>query len=187
VTAFFGGDRGRVDPELAAGNRRTRMHYARDVNDERALASDDRPAIRRGRHWTLLAVLVVVLAVLAVAGSRDGEEVPLAADCDTPAIGVSSSVVTAGTVLRYRFTGPDDASYVVTLDGEAVRGDAGSTVTYTPTPAGPALRLQQCVSPTLALAAPAGDGPHELALLRVTEDGATEQLTSVTVTVEGTR
>ncbi|WP_222264888.1 hypothetical protein [Modestobacter marinus] len=187
MTAFFGGDRGRVDPQLAAGNRRTRMHYARDVNDERALAFEDRPPVRRGGHWTLLAVLVVVLAVLAVAGSRDGDEVPLAADCDTSAIGVSSSVVTAGTVLRYRLTGPDDASYVVTLDGEAVRGDAGSTVTYTATPAGPALRLRQCLSPTLALAAPAGDGPHELALLRVAGDGTTEQLTAVTVTVEGTR
>jgi hypothetical protein len=187
VTAFFGGDRGRVDPELAAGNRRTRMHYARDVNDERALAAEDRPAIRRGGHWTLLAVVVVVLAVLAVAGGRGGEEVPLAADCDTPAIGVSSSLVTAGAVLRYRLTGPDDGSYVVTLDGEAVRGDAGTTVTYTSTPAGPALRLPQCLSPTLALAAPAGDGPHELAMLRVGDDGATEQLTSVTVTVQGTR
>jgi len=187
VTAFFGGDRGRVDPELAAGNRRTRMHYARDVNDERALAEEDRPAIRRGRHWTLLAVAVVVLAVLAVAGSRDGEEVRLTADCRTPAIGVSSSVVTAGTVLRYRLTGPDDASYVVTLDGAPVRGDAGSTVSYTSTAAGPALQLRQCLSPTLALAAPAGDGPHELAMLRVADDGAAEQLTSVTVTVQGTR
>ncbi len=96
-------------------------------------------------------------------------------------------MVTAGSVLRYRLTGPDDASYVVTLDGAAVRGDAGSTASYTPTPAGPALQLRQCLSPTLALAAPAGDGPHELAMLRVADDGTTEQLTVITVTVQGTR
>ena len=110
---------------------------------------------------------VVVLAVLGFVGSRGGEEVPITADCTTPAIAVASSEVTAGQALRYRLTGPDDTDYVVTLDGAPVRGDAGSTVSYTPTAAGPALQLQQCLSPTLLLAAPAGDGPHQLAMLRV--------------------
>ena len=91
---------------------------------------------------------------------------PITADCDTAAIAVASSEVTAGQALRYRLTGPDDTDYVVTLDGAPVRGDAGSTVSYTETAAGPALQLQQCLSPTLLLAAPAGDGPHELAMLR---------------------
>jgi hypothetical protein len=186
VSSFFGGVRGREDPELAAGNRRTRLHYARDVNDERALA-DDRPTIRRSRNWTWLALTAVVMGVLGFAGSRGAEEVPLPADCSSAAIGVASSQVTAGQALRYRLTGPDDAAYVVTLDGAPVRGDAGSTVDYAATPAGPALRLQQCLSPTLLLAAPAGDGPHELALLRLAEDGSTAQVTAVTVTVSGTR
>src|SRR4051794_11033916 len=116
------------------------MHYARDVNDERALAAEDRPAIRRGGHWTLLAVVVVVLAVLAVASGRDGEEVPLAADCDTPAIGVSSSLVTAGAVLRYRLTGPDDGPHPVTPDREAARGGAGPPAPPPPPPPRPAPR-----------------------------------------------
>lgn len=186
MSFVFGGVRGREDPELAAGNRRTRMHYARDVNDERALA-DDRPPVHRSRHWTWLLVAVVVMGVLAVAGGRGAQDVPLAADCATPAIGVESSVVTAGLALRYRLTGPDDVAYVVTLDGEPVRGDAGSTVSYTPSPAGPQLRLQQCLSPTLLLAAPAGDGPHRLAMLEVAPDGTTRPVAEVVVTVRGTR
>src|SRR3954468_3863032 len=186
MSFIFGGARGREDPELTAGNRRTRLHYARDVNDERALA-DDRPAIRRGRNWTWLAVTVVVMAVLGFAGSPGGGEGPTTADCSTPAIAVASSQVVAGQALRYRLTGADDTDYVVTLDGAPVRGDAGSTVTYPPTPAGSALRLQQCLSPTLLLAAPAGDGPHQLAMLRLAADGTTEQVATTTVQVSGTR
>jgi hypothetical protein len=186
MSFIFGGVRGREDPELAAGNRRTRLHYARDVNDERALA-DDRPTIRRSRNWTWLAVAVVVMTVLGFAGSRGADEVPITADCSTPSIAVASSEVTAGQALRFRLTGADDTDYVVTLDGVPVRGAAGSTVSYTPTAAGPALRLQQCLSPTLLLAAPAGDGPHELAMLRLARDGSTTQAAAVTVTVSGTR
>jgi len=186
VSFLFGGVRGREDPELTAGNRRTRMHYARDVNDQRALA-DDRPTIRRGRNWTWLVVTVVVMAVLGFAGRRGGQDVPITADCVTPAIAVASSQVTAGQALRYRLTGPDDTAYVVTLDGVPVRGDAGSTVSYTATPAGPSLQLAQCLSPSLLLAAPAGDGPRELALLRLADDGSTRQVAAVTVRVRGTR
>lgn len=186
MSSLFGGVRGREDPERAAGDRRTRLHYARDVNDQRALA-DDRPTIPRSRSWTWLAVTVVVLAVLGFAGSRGAEEVPITADCTSPAIAVASSQVAAGQALQFRLTGADDTDYVVTLDGAPVRGDAGNTVSYTATPAGPALRLQQCLSPTLRLAAPAGDGPHELALLRVTDEGTTEQVAATTLTVTGTR
>jgi hypothetical protein len=185
VSFIFGGVRGREDPELVAGNRRTRLHYARDVNDERALA-DDRPTIRRSRNWTWLGVTVVVLAVLGFVGGRSADEVPITADCSTPAIAVASSEVVAGQALRYRLTGPDDTDFVVTLDGAPVRGDAGSTVSYTTTAAGPALRLQQCVSPALLLAAPAGDGPHRLAVLAVDADGRTTPAAEVTVTVSGT-
>lgn len=187
MTSFFGGGvRGREDPELAAGNRRTRNHYARDVNDERALA-DDRPAVHRSRHWTWLLVAAVVMGVLAVAGGRGAEDVPLTADCRTAAIGVATSLVTAGEPLRFRLTGPDDVPYVVTLDGEPVRGHAGSTVSYTASPAGPRLELQQCLSPTLVVATPAGDGPHRLAMLRVAPDGSTRPVAEVVVTVRGTR
>ena len=186
MSSLFGAGRSRGDAERAAADRSVRMHYARDVNDERALA-DERPSIRRSRNWTWLAVAVVVMAVLAFARSRGAEEVPLTADCDDPRIAVETSIVTAGQPLQFRLTGPDDTDFVMTLDGEPVRGDAGNTVTYTDTPAGPALQLAQCLSPTLRLAAPAGDGPHELAALRVTADGSTEQVAAVTITVTGTR
>ena len=186
MTAPYGGIRRRGDAERAAADRSTRMHYARDVNDQRALA-DDRPTIRRGRNWTWLAVAVVVMSVLAFASSRGAEEVPITADCDSPRIAVQSSVVTAGQPMRFRLTGPDDTDLVVTLDGAPVRGDAGNTVAYTETAAGPALRLQQCLSPTLVLATPAGDGPHELALLALSADGTTSEVAAVTITVTGSR
>ncbi|MEI4270406.1 hypothetical protein TEK04_01600 [Klenkia sp. LSe6-5] len=185
MSFIFGGVRGREDPELAAGNRRTRAHFARDVGDERALA-DDRPTIRRGNHWVWLAVAVVVLAVLGFTSSRGADEVPLAANCTTPAIGVSSSQVTAGTTMHVRLAGPDGTPYVVTVDGEPVRGDAGSTVEYVQTPAGPALQLTQCLSPGLALAAPAGDGAHEVAVLAVSPDGTARQVATTTIQVSGT-
>ena len=184
MSFVFGAGRGREDPELAAGNRRTRLHYARDVNDERALAGD-RPTVHRSRHWTWLVVVAGALAVLAVAGGRGAEDVPLAADCGTAAIAVQTSAVTAGQPLRFRLTGPDDAPYVVTLDGEPVRGYAGSAGAGSAT--GPEVELQQCLSPTLVVATPAGDGPHRLAMLRVASDGSTRPVAEVVVTVSGTR
>ncbi|SDP68199.1 hypothetical protein SAMN05660199_04594 [Klenkia soli] len=182
MSFIFGGVRGREDPELAAGNRRSAQHYARDIGDERSLAGD-RPTIRRGNHWAWLAVAVVVLAVLAFTSSRGPDEVPLTANCSTPAIGVSSSQVTRGQTMYVRLTGPDDTDFVVTVDGEPVRGDAGSTVSYTETPAGPSLQLAQCLSPGLAIAAPAGDGPHEIAMLSLAADGSTRQVAAVTIQV----
>ncbi|MGY1619990.1 hypothetical protein ACI797_24885 [Geodermatophilus sp. SYSU D00691] len=188
MSFIFGGVRGRSDPELEAANRRHRLRMARDINDERTLADPDggSGAPRRGRHWLVLAVAAAVMAVLALI-ARGQDDVPLTADCSTPAIAVASSRVDAGAALRFRLTGPNDTPYVVTLDGEPVRGDAGSVVGYRETPAGPALQLQLCLSPTLTIAAPAGDGPHELALLEVAGDGTTREVTAVTVTVTGTR
>jgi hypothetical protein len=174
------------DRELKDAMRRSRLHLARDINDQRTLAAAGELPIRRGNHWMLLAVVVVVAAVLALTAGRE-KDVALTADCTHPALAVASGEVTAGQALRYRLTGADDKKYVVTLDGEPVQGDAGSTVTYTSTPAGPALELQQCLSPTLLLAAPAGNGPHDLALLEVADDGAATQVATVIVTVTGGR
>src|SRR4051794_21198739 len=188
MSFIFGGVRGRTDPELEAANRRHRIRMARDINDVRTLDNPDVVGTRRrrGRHWVLLAIAAAALAVLGFVGGR-GEDVPIAASCSTPDIAVASSSVAAGAELQYRLTGPDDTRYVVTVDGDPVRGDAGSTVTYTDTAAGPALELQQCLSPTLVVAAPAGNGPHELAVLEVADDGTAHQAVAVTVTVTGTR
>src|SRR4051794_32228077 len=189
MSFIFGGVRGRSDPELEAANRRHRLRLARDINDVRTLNDPDggggRPT-RRGRHWILLAIAAAVLGGLALVsgGERD---VPITTNCATPDVAVASSHVVAGTALRYRLTGPDDTRYVVTVGGDPVRGDAGSTVGYTETPAGPALELQQCLSPTLVVAAPAGNGAHELALHELADDGTARQVAAVTVTVTGGR
>ncbi len=185
MSFLFGGARGREDPELKAGNRRFREHIARDINDERTLASGGEAPIRRSNHWLWLAVAVVVAAVLLLV-NRGGTEVPLTADCAHPRIALGEGQVAAGNPLHFRITGPDHTKFVVTMDGAPVQGDAGSLVQYTQTPAGPALELQQCLSPTLVVAAPAGNGAHELGLLQLAADGSATQVQAVTVTVVGT-
>jgi hypothetical protein len=95
--------------------------------------------------------------------------------------------VTAGDPLDFEIAGPDGTGYVVTLDGTPIRGDGGSEAGYTTTAAGPALQLHQCLSPTLTTAAPAGDGPHRLAVLRVRADGGADRVAERTFTVTGTR
>lgn len=183
---FFGTGRGRTDAELEAGNRRSRLHFAKDINDLRTVAaSGERPAPkRRSAHWSLLLIAAAVLLFLGFTGGLGaGQEVDLDADCQTPAIGLESGEVSSGTPLRFRLSGPDGIDYIVTLDAEPVRGDGGSVVDYQQTLAGPALRLQQCLSPTLTIAAPARPGPHELVLLRLEPSGETTELAVVTVTV----
>lgn len=185
MSFIFGGVRGHEDPGLKEANRRSRLHLARDINDERALATDaEPPQTRRHRGWVLLAVAVAGLGILAVIGPRARDAVPITASCTTPGIAVASSEVGAGDPLQYQVTGPDDADYVVTLDGAPVRGDAGSLISYTQTGAGPAFRLQQCLSPTLAIAAPTVDGAHRLALLTTGSNGtSTREVAATTVTV----
>jgi hypothetical protein len=181
----FGGVRGREDAGLAEANRRQRLRMARDINDEATLARDGEPQIRRTRHWLWFTAAAGALGVFALIGGRFGHDVELTASCTTPSIGVDDRSVQAGAPIGYAVTGPQGARYVVTLDGTPVRG-GGAAVDYTQTAAGPAITLQQCLGPTLLTAAPAGDGPHTLALLSIGADGRARQVAAVTVTVSGT-
>ena len=185
MSAFFGGVRGRENPGLKEANRRSQLHLARDINDERTLAAGAEAPIRRGRHWIWFTGAALALSVFAVIGGH-GTDIPVTPSCSTPAIAVGTARVVAGDALSYRVTGPDGPRYVVTLDGQPVRGDAGSLVSYTQTDAGPAFTLQQCLSPTLRIAAPAGNGPHRLAVLRLGPDGGARQVADTSVTVTGT-
>jgi hypothetical protein len=184
VTSFFGGARGHVDPELAAANRRQRLRLARDLGDEQTLARDGEPRVQRTRHWLWFGVAAAALLVLPLVGRGSGTDVALTASCSTPSLGVSPSSVQAGAPLGYRVTGPQDARYVVTLDGRPVTGDG--SIAPTSTPAGPGITLEGCLSPTLLTAAPAGDGPHTLTLLSVAGDGSVRQVAAASVTVTGT-
>jgi hypothetical protein len=162
-----GGVRRRAAREDRAVDRGFRRRLARDVNDVGSL--EDRQPVRRGRHWTWLALAALALGGVALAAHRDPGDVPLTPDCRTAGIAVASSQVEAGGTLYYRLTGPGDVGYLVTLDGAPAEADP--------------VRLTDCASPALSVPAPAAEGPHELAMLAVTADGATRQVTAVTVTV----
>jgi hypothetical protein len=185
MTSFLGGTRGHVDPELADANRRQRLRLARDMGDEATLARDGEPAIQRSRHWLWFGLAAAAIVVLPLVGGGSGTDVALPASCTTPFLAVSKPSVQAGAPLGYRVTGPQDARYVVTLDGTPVTG-GGPAVDRTSTPVGPAIGLQGCLSPTMLTAAPAGDGPHTLTLLSVAADGTSRQVAATTVTVTGT-
>jgi hypothetical protein len=185
MSFIFGGVRGHENPGLKEANRRSRLHLARDINDERTLAFDVEPQIRRGRSWLWLALTAVGLVVVGVIGTRGGNDVAITASCTAPGIAVGSGRLSAGDPLTYKVTGPDATDYVVTLDGDPVQGDAGSLISYRQTTAGPAFRLQQCLSPTLRVATPAGNGPHQLTVLELAADGSTRQFATTTVTVTG--
>jgi hypothetical protein len=167
MSSLPGGVRRRAARADEAVDRGYRRHLARDVNDVRSF--DDRPPIRRGRHWTWLAVAAAALGGLALAAQGDPTDVPLTPDCDTAGIAVASSQVDAGGQLYYRLTGPDDVGYLVTLDGAPA----------TPEP----VRLTGCATPTLQLQAPGAEGRHVLAMVAVADDGTTRQVTAVTITV----
>jgi hypothetical protein len=184
VTSFFGGVRGHADPELAAANRRQRLRMARDLGDEATLARDGEPVVARTRHWLWFGLAAAALVVLPLVGHGSGTDVALPASCTTPGLAVSPSSVQAGAPLGYRVTGPQDARYVVILDGRPVTGQG--SIQPVGTPAGPAIALEGCLSPTLLTAAPAGDGPHTLTLLAVAADGSARQVAAATVTVTGT-
>lgn len=174
MSFLFTGRAGRQDRELAESNRRYREHIARDINDERVLAGRAEVAGHRPRSsWLLLAV--VAAFILLATFVRGGSEVlPVTRSCTEPAVVVESTSVDAGATFYARSTGPGDASYILTVAGEPVQGQADRQTTFEATPAGPAYQLTDCVSPTFLLAAPALPGDFELTLVRYDAVGPVE-------------
>lgn len=164
--SFLFSGRGREDRELTEANRRYREHIARDINDQRTLAG--RGAVgghRRRSGWLLLAAVTafILLAALVRGGS---ESLTIPRSCTEPALAVESRTVDAGTNFFLRSTGPQDTSYVISVAGEPVRGQADRGTTFEETPAGPAYTLTDCVSPIFLIPSPREPGPFQVALIR---------------------
>lgn len=185
MSFLFGASReGHRDPELAEGNRRYRQHIARDINDERTLAAGGNVAGHKRRSsWFLLAAVGVffLLAALVRGGSS---ELAIPRDCTTPAVVIGVPEVRGGEPFELRSTGPQDATYIITIDGTPVQGQPDRQVPQESTPAGPAYGLIDCVSPSFLVPSPTQPGEHEIGLLQYDAAGARE-VASVPLTVSG--
>ncbi len=166
MSFLFTGRSGREDRALAESNRRYREHIARDINDERTLAGRGEVAGHRRRSGWLLLAIVVAFILLATFVRGGSEVLPVTRSCTEPALVVQSTTVDAGATFYVRSTGPQDTSYILTIAGEPVQGQADRQTTFETTPAGPAYLLTDCVSPTFLVAAPARPGDFEVTLVR---------------------
>src|SRR5262249_57134844 len=105
-----------------------RRAFARDINDQHALAFDPVPGRRRGGMWMVWVVLAFLVAGALGLLPRVGG-VRIEVSCTTPGIALSSYSVPAGSTLQWKVTGPDGPDYVLAVDA--------STGTAGPGPAGP--------------------------------------------------
>jgi hypothetical protein len=177
VSFLFGGAPGRKDPELAAGLRRQREAFARDIGDEHALArSREEPVTRRRRRrWTpVIFVALVLFATIGAipllrVGSAGGIVRP---QCDKPVIGVSAGKVQPGQLAAWQASGPAEGTYVLALDADEVTIGAAGRVTVESGRllAGP-LSLSGCRSHQTLFHAPAQPGEHLLTLFQRTPSG----------------
>ncbi|MBA2391050.1 MAG: hypothetical protein H0V67_12440 [Geodermatophilaceae bacterium] len=183
MSFLFSGAKGHRDPELADANRRQREHFARDINDQRTLAAGGEvPGQRRRSPWLLLAA-VTAFFLLAAFVRGGGNPFPIERSCTQAALVTEARVVVSGDNLRVRTTGPQDAQYILTFDGEPVQGQPDQQVTFTSTPEGPAYTLTDCVSATFLVQSPIEVGLHELALVAYDAAGArTVATVALTVT-----
>jgi hypothetical protein len=183
MSFLFGGGQGHRDPELAEANRRQREHFARDINDERALAAGGEIRMQRRRSpWLLLAAVAAFFLLAAFLQGGGQEQVPIERSCSQPGLAVQAGQLQAGANFLVRSTGPQDEQYILTIDGEPVQGQPDRQVQFTRTPEGPAYVLMDCVSPSFLIQSPAQAGRYELALIRYGAAGA-ETVVSVTLTV----
>jgi hypothetical protein len=171
VSFLFGARPPRRDKELAEANERTRLAFARDINDERALAFDPVPLPRRHRRggmWMVWAVILFLVAGAAgILPSFGG--VHIAASCTQPGIALSSYAVPPGAILQWKTTGPDGVDYVLVIDSTTVTGaprsavsvDTGTAVTQRP------YRSANCVGSGVGFPAPGTAGQHYVRLFKL--------------------
>lgn len=186
MSFLFGGGPGHVDPQLTESNRRYREHIARDINDERVLASRGESPMqhRRRTPWVLLAAVGSFFLLVAFLRGGTNEQLAIARSCSQPSVAVASTTVQAGSNFQVRSTGPQDLQYVLTLAGEPVQGQPDVQVPFTSTPAGPAYSLIDCVSPSFLVQAPVRDGMFELTLIEYGAAGA-KTVATLELTVVG--
>lgn len=171
MTFLFSARPPRRDKELAEANERIRRAFARDINDERALAFGTLPGRRRGGLWMVWAVIAFLVAgALGLLPTAGG--VHIVVSCTTPGIALSSYSVPAGSTLQWKTTGPDGGDYVLAVDAGTVSGDAGAAVqvdtgaAVTPRP----FRMANCEGSGLGFEAPRTVGQHLVRLFH--RDGA---------------
>lgn len=185
MSFLFGGGRpGFRDAELEAGNRRQRQHFARDINDERLLAAGGDVTGHKRRSSWLLLIAVAAFFLLAALVRGGSSELAIARDCTRPAVVLGLAEVRAGDTFELRSTGPQDAMYIITIDGTPVQGQPDRQVPQESTPDGPAYGLIDCVSPSFLVPSPTAPGQHEIGLVQYDATGSHE-VASAPLTVIG--
>lgn len=186
MSFLFGARPPRGDKELAEANERTRRAFARDINDQKALAFDPLPMARRRRRsgmWMVWAVIAFLVAGAAGILPTFGG-VPIETSCTKPNIALSSYSVPAGTILQWKTTGPDNVDYVLAIDATTVTGSPGAAVSVdtgtavTPRP----YRSTKCVGAGVGFPAPNGSGLHQVRLFKY-DSGQYVQVAQVPLTI----
>jgi hypothetical protein len=183
VSFIFGARPPRADKELAAANERTRRAFAKDINDEKALAFDPVPRRRRSGLWMVWAVIAFLVAGAAGMLPTFGG-VHIEVSCTRPNIALSSYSVPGGTILQWKTTGPDKVDYVLAVDATSVTGapraavsvDTGTAVTPRP------YQSASCEGSGIGFAAPAQAGVHQVRLFKY-DGGRYVQVAQVPLTV----
>lgn len=168
--SIFPGTEGRRDPDRAAeAARRQRVRFARDIGDEQGVAWAHEP--RRGPRKFTVATFVVLVAFLVLGAVplllHDGDGGLVQPNCAAVAVEVGPNRVVAGERYAWQVAGPEAAQYVVAIDAETVTVDPGGRAVAArgAVLAGPT-GLPGCRSKQTVTTAPAGTGPHEVAVFR---------------------
>ncbi|HSV67754.1 MAG TPA: hypothetical protein VLJ59_17875 [Mycobacteriales bacterium] len=166
----------RRDRELLAGNERTRRAFARDINDERALAFGALPPRRPRRGMWMVAAVAVFMTLGAFGLLPRLGRIPLEVSCTQPGLALASYVVRPGAAVSWRATGPDGVDYVLTLDAAAVTGPAGQPVRVSAggTALSPPFQMRRCEIDGGQLTAPSDGSAHVVRLFQRRAGGYVE-------------